>query len=160
MAISIVIIGLISISNALQILSSNTYTVGKCVSRALMYRRAYGLGTYWDVRAFDLYGQSNEKAYQITTQFQVYPWQANLSDYTNKKFTFLFVDKSISTTDPTPIMPNNIYIPPNPTNIYSCKSLYVYTYSPGSAGYKQLNNYILSSYPEILNLRSEGKLPY
>jgi hypothetical protein len=153
----VVAYGLFSISNAAKIVSSSTYTDGSCLSRALDYKTANGVGTYWTVRALDLYSSPNEQAVQVTSQIVDYPWQANLGDYAAKNFSFVVVDKNNS-TDPTAIKPDDSFLPSNPSNIYACGEFYIYTYSPGSSGYDTLNNDVHTSYTNLLKLRSAGML--
>ncbi|HEY1646011.1 MAG TPA: hypothetical protein VGF75_06670 [Candidatus Saccharimonadales bacterium] len=153
----VVIYGLFSINQATKIVSSSNYTYTSCLSRALDYKAANGVGTYWDVRSLDLYGLPNEQAVQVTSQFTDFPWQANLGDYAAKNFSFVVVDKN-NVTNPTGITPNDTFLPSNPANIYACGMFYVYQYSPGSSGYNTLNSDVHTSYVNELKLRSMGML--
>jgi hypothetical protein len=153
----VVIYSLFSMNSAARIVSGSTYTYASCLSRALDYKAANGVGTYWDVRPLDLYGSPDEQAVQVTSQFTDYPWQANLGNYAAKNFSYVVVDKS-SSTNPATITPDNPLLPPSPTTIYDCGAFYIYRYSPGSSGYDTLNSYIHTSYINLLKLRSEGLL--
>jgi hypothetical protein len=152
-------LGIASISNASKLVSTSTYSEPSCLAKALNYKTAYGVGSYWTVRALDLYGRPNEQALQVMSNLANFPWQDNIGAYANKKFTFIIVNKKQgSYSGSYSILPNDIYLPSNPSKITSCNTLYVYQYAIGSKGYVQLNNTIQETYHEVLRLRSSGDL--
>jgi len=148
-------LGIASIKDASKLISTSTYSEPSCLAKALNYKTAYGVGSYWTVRALDLYGRPNEQALQVMSNLAIFPWQANIGAYANKKFTFIIVNKK---QDSYSILPNDIYLPPNPSKITSCNTFYVYQYVIGSKGYIQLNNTVQETYHEVLKLRSSGNL--
>ena len=155
LGIIISIIGLGSISRAFKLVSASTYSTPLCLANALNNKTAYGVGSYWKVRALDLYGRNNEQAFQVMSNLAFFPWQANIGSYNNQRLTFIIVDKQPSLYS---ILPNDIYLPPNPSKITSCNNIYIYQYSVGSKGYNILNNVVQQSYQEVKRLYSSGNL--
>lgn len=147
--------GIMSIKYADKLLSTTSYYGNTCLAEALHHKTAYGIGQYWTVRALDVYGQKNEQVFQVNPNFTIFPWQTNLGDYGDKRFSFVIVDKK-----PTmgAILASDPYLPQDPSKIFSCKNFYIYQYIPGSNGYKELNKVVDQSYILAKNMRSSGNI--
>ena len=152
-----VLLGAVSVGKAKYVLSSSSYTDPKCLAAALHNRPAYGVGSYWTVRALDVYGQADEQAVQINYDFSPFIWQSNLGAYKNKQFSFIVVDKQASTYERA-VPYNDPSIPSHPSKIYTCSNIYIYVYSPGTSGYNQLNDGIHKAYGNLLRARSAGNI--
>lgn len=103
----------------------------------------------------NVYGRPDEVALQIKPDLSPFVWQANLGSYRNKKISFIIVDKQASGS-PQAVLPTDPYLPANPSKIYSCKDIYVYTYATGTDGYNQLNDIFHKHYNNLMRLRSAG----
>ncbi len=155
MIVAIAYLGISSLKDATKLLSTSTYQAPSCLAKALNYKPAYGVGSYWTVRPLDLYGKPDEQALQVMPNLAVFPWQANAGAYDNKTFTFILVNKVDSFQS---ITSNDIYLPPDPSKISSCNSFYVYQYAVHSKGYRYLNKTIQQTYKRVLTLRSSDNL--
>jgi hypothetical protein len=153
----VLVLGILSIGRASYVLSDASYTDAKCLSTALDNKPAYGIGSYWTVRSLDVYGQSDEQAYQVSSNLLPFVWQTNLGSYKGKNFTFIIVDKQVTTN--VRIVPlADPAIPANPEKIHNCVDMKVYVYKPGSTGYDQINYPIHNSYNNLVKLRSAGNI--
>jgi hypothetical protein len=152
----IIVAGVASLHQANTILSSSSYSDPKCLQAALDDKPEYGVGSYWQVRALDVYGHANEQALQVSINVRPFPWQANLADYKNKQFTFIIVSKQlVGNVRELPV--TSPYIPSNPVKIVSCSDIFVYIYKIGSTGYDQLNADINTEYPTLVQGRANGE---
>lgn len=150
----VVVWSLASIGGANRVLAS-TFPDAQCLATALSNQPAVGAAQYWDARPLGVYGRQDEEVLQIKADLSPYLWQSNLGSFQNKKLSFLVVDKAL--TSPGAMLPDNPSIPPAPTRIYSCPNIYVYMYTPGTQGYKQLNNRVEKSYGRLHKTWSAGK---
>ncbi len=155
-SLGVIVLGSLSIKQTARLLSSKTYTSPSCLSEALDNKTSYGVGSYWTIRALDVYGRTNEQAVQILPNFIAFPWQISVGEYENRHFSFVIVNKNASS--PINISPSDEYLPIKPSKITPCSDFYVYQYAIGSLGYKELNDSIDESTQTILQLRANGQL--
>ncbi|HUC88274.1 MAG TPA: hypothetical protein VMR95_03955 [Candidatus Binatia bacterium] len=148
--------GIISIPNTNNLLNPDTYPDAACLEASLDHKPANGAAGLTDAKPLDIYGQNNERVLQVTGGVSIYPWLANLADYSHKTFTFVIVDRNS--------VNNGIYsyqsvfsILRAPNSITPCQTFWVFRYNPSSTGYVILNKDIQSSYQADYRLWQEDK---
>jgi hypothetical protein len=108
-----------------------------CLERAFDRRPVSGVAAYWTARALDLYNTDGERVLQVKLDESIFPWLVDLGSYEHRRFSFVLVDRYDHAE--WTIRPSDVAALGRPARIVACPSFDIYTYPPGTAGYRRLN---------------------
>jgi|GEM_PF-2791898 len=155
-SITIVVLGLLTIPHRLQPLVSSNYSDGACLAAALDHRPGNGIGSYWDARPLDIYGQYHERVLQ-SYYYSPFAWLNNLGSYQDKSYSFVLIDKKPRSLIEL-LLPATYKELGTPSKVSECPNFTVMQYSPGTPGHKLLNQKIQADLTLELKLRSQGRI--
>jgi hypothetical protein len=155
-SIIVFIVGIGSIHKVKPLLSTNDFPDETCLSKALNYRPANGVGNYWIVRGLDVYNKYNEHVLQVNTSLSPFPWLNSLGEYENKNYSFILASRYEAIPTALPI-----YVYPNlgkSSKVTECPNFNVYQYYPGTDGYKLLNSDLNDFVSQEIKIRNSTDL--
>lgn len=140
----IVAVGAINLPPVIRAAEGTDYTAADCFNDFVGDRDVDGVGSFWTVRALDLYGDSRGEVLQANAQLAVFDWMVNIASYEDRTFSYAVVDDSgqlpVEALEPLG----------EPADVIECSGYEIYDYE-GTAGEQILTDRIAESVSLLLD---------
>ena len=139
----IVVLGVISTPPVVRAANGEGYTGTACFDDFVGDKDINGVGSFWSVRALDLYGHSEGRVLQVEDEFRVFQWMNNITPYADKTLSYV-VDDGAGQFDNEDIAALG-----EPADVIQCPSYVIYDYA-GTDGEDILTDRVAANLAQIL----------
>ncbi len=114
------------------------FAAGTCLSTITSLRGRTGVGDFWNARALDVYGSGGTHVLQVLPNLLPFIWLVNRGAYLDRTVSFVVVDRVPPGS--AMLVAGDVRFLGRPAAVYSCPGIAIYSFPPGTPGYRILND--------------------